>query len=32
VVRQARWRPDELGPQVRSLLAAAPQPAPVYGA
>jgi NAD(P)-dependent dehydrogenase (short-subunit alcohol dehydrogenase family) len=32
VVRQSRWRPDELGPQVRSLLAAAPQPAPVYAA
>jgi NAD(P)-dependent dehydrogenase (short-subunit alcohol dehydrogenase family) len=27
-----RWDPAELGPVVRSLLAAAPSPAPVYGA
>jgi NAD(P)-dependent dehydrogenase (short-subunit alcohol dehydrogenase family) len=27
-----RWRPDELGPAVRQLIAAAPAPAPVYGA
>jgi len=32
VVKQARWRSGELGPQVRALLAAAPPPAPVYGA
>jgi hypothetical protein len=28
----ARWDPSELGPVVRDLLAAAPPPAPVYGA
>ena len=28
----ARWDPGELGPVVRRLLAAAPEPAPVYGA
>lgn len=27
-----RWRPDELGPVVRKLIARAPAPAPVYGA
>ena len=27
-----RWRPDELGPVVRELIAAARPPAPVYGA
>jgi NAD(P)-dependent dehydrogenase (short-subunit alcohol dehydrogenase family) len=27
-----RWTPGELGPVVRGLLAAAPQPCPVYGA
>jgi len=27
-----RWRPEELGPVMRDLLAAAPKPAPVYGA
>ena len=27
-----RWRPDELGPVVRELIAAAPAAAPVYGA
>jgi NAD(P)-dependent dehydrogenase (short-subunit alcohol dehydrogenase family) len=27
-----RWRPSELGPAVRELLAQAPPPAPVYGA
>jgi NAD(P)-dependent dehydrogenase (short-subunit alcohol dehydrogenase family) len=28
----ARWDPAEIGPVVRDLLAAAPRPAPVYGA
>ena len=28
----ARWDPAEIGPAVRDLLAAAPAPAPVYGA
>ena len=28
----ARWDPAEIGPAVRDLLAAAPPPAPVYGA
>lgn len=28
----ARWDPAEIGPAVRDLLAAAPSPAPVYGA
>jgi NAD(P)-dependent dehydrogenase (short-subunit alcohol dehydrogenase family) len=28
----ARWAPEEIGPVVRRLLAAAPEPAPVYGA
>jgi hypothetical protein len=27
----ARWEPEELGPVVAELLAAAPEPAPVYG-
>lgn len=27
-----RWRPEELGPVVRDLIATAPAPAPVYGA
>jgi hypothetical protein len=31
-VKQSRWEPGELGPQVRALLTAAPAPAPVYGA
>ncbi|MDQ7903747.1 SDR family oxidoreductase [Phytohabitans sp. ZYX-F-186] len=32
VDRGRRWRPEELGPVVHDLLAAAPKPAPVYGA
>ena len=32
VDRGARWDPAEIGPEVRRLLAAAPAPAPVYGA
>jgi NAD(P)-dependent dehydrogenase (short-subunit alcohol dehydrogenase family) len=27
-----RWRPEDIGPVVRDLLARAPRPAPVYGA
>ncbi len=27
-----RWRPDEIGPAIRDLLAKAPAPEPVYGA
>ncbi|MGW4735009.1 SDR family oxidoreductase [Streptomyces shenzhenensis] len=30
-VRDRRWRPAEIGPAVRGLLAAAPAPAPVHG-
>jgi NAD(P)-dependent dehydrogenase (short-subunit alcohol dehydrogenase family) len=32
VDKGARWDPAEIGPAVRDLLAAAPVPAPVYGA
>jgi NAD(P)-dependent dehydrogenase (short-subunit alcohol dehydrogenase family) len=32
VDKGARWDPAEIGPAVRDLLAAAPTPAPVYGA
>jgi NAD(P)-dependent dehydrogenase (short-subunit alcohol dehydrogenase family) len=32
VDKGARWDPAEVGPAVRDLLAAAPAPAPVYGA
>jgi NAD(P)-dependent dehydrogenase (short-subunit alcohol dehydrogenase family) len=32
VDKGARWDPAEIGPAVRDLLAAAPAPAPVYGA
>lgn len=32
VDRGERWDPADIGPAVRKLLAAAPQPAPVYGA
>jgi NAD(P)-dependent dehydrogenase (short-subunit alcohol dehydrogenase family) len=32
VDKGARWDPVEIGPAVRDLLAAAPAPAPVYGA
>jgi NAD(P)-dependent dehydrogenase (short-subunit alcohol dehydrogenase family) len=32
VDKGARWEPAEIGPAVRDLLAAAPVPAPVYGA
>lgn len=32
VLRDRRWRPDEVGPAVRELIANAPAPAPVYGA
>jgi NAD(P)-dependent dehydrogenase (short-subunit alcohol dehydrogenase family) len=32
VDKGARWAPVEIGPAVRDLLAAAPVPAPVYGA
>jgi NAD(P)-dependent dehydrogenase (short-subunit alcohol dehydrogenase family) len=32
VDKGARWDPAEVGPAVRDLLAAAPPPAPVYGA
>jgi NAD(P)-dependent dehydrogenase (short-subunit alcohol dehydrogenase family) len=32
VDRGSRWEPADLGPVVRSLLAKAPPPAPVYGA
>ena len=32
VDKGARWEPGELGPVVRSLLAQAPPPVPVYGA
>lgn len=32
VLRDRRWRPDEVGPAVRELIAKAPAPAPVYGA
>jgi NAD(P)-dependent dehydrogenase (short-subunit alcohol dehydrogenase family) len=31
VDKGARWDPGEIGPTIRSLLAAAPEPAPVYG-
>ncbi len=30
--RGRRWRPDEVGDAVEKLLAAAPEPTPVYGA
>ncbi|GAA3146870.1 hypothetical protein GCM10010466_42350 [Planomonospora alba] len=30
--REGRWEPEQLGPVVRGLIAAAPAPAPVYGA
>ena len=32
VDKGARWDPTEIGPTIRSLLAGAPEPAPVYGA
>ncbi len=31
-VKQGRWKTGELGPPIRAVLAAAPAPAPVYGA